>query len=321
MLAALLTMVGVILIGVALRDTFETVFHPGWPGSLSGGIHRLVWRGAHRVASRSQARLRLAGPVAMLTSVGVWVLLLVVGWASVIWPRLPGGFRAATSLRPGEQGGGVDALYVSLVTLATLGYGDLTPREDWLRLVLPLEALIGFALISAAISWVLSVYPALGRRRGLARQVTLLTEILPRAGLADGQATPEVLGPQLAALTRQVITVQHDFTQFPVTYYFAERDRRSALPVALAELLPIVAVASRSEHPPEIRLPALMLQAATRDLLGLVAEHYLHRSPTDVPDDLCVAYARDHGHELSHKELGQASSALVRRASEERELR
>jgi hypothetical protein len=60
------------------------------------------------------------------------------------------------------------------VTLATLGYGDIVPTSDLLRVLVPLEALVGFALLTAALSWVISVYPALSRRRSLARGATLL---------------------------------------------------------------------------------------------------------------------------------------------------
>lgn len=108
--------------------------------------------------------------------IAVWGLLLVVGWALIYWPHLPSGFLLGTGLAASEQGSFVDALYVSLVTLGTLGYGDIAPRAEWLRLAAPLQAFIGFAFLTAAISWVLSVYPVLTRRRSLAHDVALVDE-------------------------------------------------------------------------------------------------------------------------------------------------
>nr|WP_281360133.1 potassium channel family protein [Isoptericola halotolerans] len=63
------------------------------------------------------------------------------------------------------MGAVVDALYLSLVSLTTVGYGDITPLTPWLRIAAPVEGLLGFALLTAAVSWVLQVYPALTRRR------------------------------------------------------------------------------------------------------------------------------------------------------------
>jgi len=79
----------------------------------------------------------------------------------------------------------VDALYMSLVTLGTIGYGDISPATDVLRLIVPLEALVGFALLTASVSWVLTVYPALSRRRSLAYEITLLREVTQRSGAGD----------------------------------------------------------------------------------------------------------------------------------------
>lgn len=40
----------------------------------------------------------------------------------------------------------LDALSVSMVTMSTLGFGDITPAAGWLRIATPLEAFFGFAL-------------------------------------------------------------------------------------------------------------------------------------------------------------------------------
>ena len=67
----------------------------------------------------------------------------------------------------------VDSLYASLVAVATLGFGDITPTTSWLRILVPLEALIGFAVLTAGLSWVLSVYPVLHRRSSFAQTVMI----------------------------------------------------------------------------------------------------------------------------------------------------
>jgi hypothetical protein len=36
--------------------------------------------------------------------------------------------------------------------VATLGFGDIVPESEWLRIVVPAQALIGFALLTAAVT-------------------------------------------------------------------------------------------------------------------------------------------------------------------------
>lgn len=75
------------------------------------------------------------------------------------------------------------------MTLATLGYGDIAPATGWLRALAPLEAVVGFALVTAGISWTLALYPALSRQRALARETSLLAETVGAVGiptLGDG---------------------------------------------------------------------------------------------------------------------------------------
>lgn len=98
----------------------------------------------------------------------------MLGWALIYWPRMPDLFLYATGLKPTNNAGFLDAIYLSVMTLTTLGYGTITPTADWLRMFGPLEALIGFALLTVSLTWVTSIYPVLRRRRSLARQILLL---------------------------------------------------------------------------------------------------------------------------------------------------
>lgn len=48
-------------------------------------------------------------------------------WALVYWPQLSAEFRFASGLDAAQPTNFWAAVYVSSVTLATLGYGDITP--------------------------------------------------------------------------------------------------------------------------------------------------------------------------------------------------
>lgn len=162
----LVTAAGAALVLVVVRDIFHTLGHPEGQGSLSQLVLSTIWRLSRRRGGRGRLA-RLAGPLALLAVIVVWGAFAVIGWALLFWPSVPEGFRYASGASAGTNHL-LDALYISMVTMSTLGFGDITPTAGWLRIATPLEALFGFALLTVAVSWVLQIYPALTRRRVLA---------------------------------------------------------------------------------------------------------------------------------------------------------
>ena len=295
-MTALATLVGTVLIVTALRDIFQQLFRPSGGGSLSRSLMRTIWRAFHRVAARKLVSLELAGPSILISIVLSWVLLLATGWALILWPRLPDDFLLATGLVPSNQSGFVDALYLSLVTLTSLGYGDITPTSGWLRVLLPLEGLVGFGLLTAAISWLLSIYPVLSRRRSLAREVHLTREVEKRTAIPIEQTSAEAAERTLKDLTSQLVTIRGELVQFPVTYYFHNDETRYSLPATMPYLTRLAERASDPGCPREVRLRAVMLRATLDDFSAMVASSYLHGSSTTSTSEVLKAYTRDHFH-------------------------
>ena len=58
-----------------------------------------------------------------------------------------------------------DALYASGVTLTTIGFGDVVPGSNPLRLVAVLKGAAGFGTFPASIAYLISVYLVVGRVR------------------------------------------------------------------------------------------------------------------------------------------------------------
>lgn len=167
--------VGLALVAVVVRDVFHTLFHPIGHGSIAPQVMKFVWwfmrlfRSDRRVAS-------LTGPLGIAFVVLTWVAFAILGWAMLYISQMPDGFAYSSELNPSERNDVFDPLYLSLVTIGTLGFGDIVPTSPLLRLLVPLEALFGFMLLTAAVSWVLQIYPALHRRRVLALQLSTLRE-------------------------------------------------------------------------------------------------------------------------------------------------
>lgn len=287
------TLAGVALILVALHDVFHTLFHPGGRTPGSHAIMRVVWRAFKPIAVRRQRTVSLAGPVALICIVVSWAAALIAGWALIYWPHVPESFAFEPDGRHGGLGGLVDAVYLSLVTISTLGYGDVTPAAAWLRMLTPLEALVGFALLSASITWLGSLYPALQRRRSLAYEIYLMREAQGEAGVEVVDLEPDSAGAFYGDLIGRIVTAERDLVAFPILYYFAETDERFALPVAIPYAWDLALQGADADVDDRARLRAVMLRDAIADFATTVAERF-HGDRSDDTEDRLATYARDH---------------------------
>ena len=279
---------GLLVVLVALWDIFHTLWHPGGFGRIAQWVFQVVWRTTKRVLPRRTRQL--AGPIGILGTVASWTGLVVVGWTLVYLPHMPQGFYFGSSLDPAQSSDAMAALYLSLVTVTTLGFGDILPADALLRLLSPFEALLGFVLLTAAISWVLQVYPALGRRRSVAKRLSILRTTQATDVVAGGDAC--VASRMLDAVTEGVIQAETDLLQYAESYFFLEEDDELSLAATLPHALTL-AEAGRGSSSREVRLAADMLATAVESLAARLDRVYL-RTGSAAPDVL-EAYAADHG--------------------------
>ena len=273
-MVAVWTILGVVLIAVAVRDAFATLFEPNQAGKLNQAISLATFRLLQAIGRRLQRRrtdaravLVLAGPLAVLLVIVSWAVLVAIGAALIYLPHLPEEFIFASGLPVAEQDTFFDALYFSLSNLTTLGIGDITPRGDWLRVVTVGQALAGVALITASVSWLLVIYPAIGRKRALAQTVSVYLAAADGSWETMLDRSPARATAFLAEVTSQLATMRADLTQFPVVHGFEVRDQRVILPSVLVDLCHLVDAAGREHHPMEVSVEARALNEA----LGIYA--------------------------------------------------
>jgi hypothetical protein len=80
----LATVGGSALVLVALRDIFDTLFHPHGRGIVSERLIRGIWRATRRVARTKHSILSFAGPVAFFAVILAWSALVIVGFAGML---------------------------------------------------------------------------------------------------------------------------------------------------------------------------------------------------------------------------------------------
>ncbi len=160
--------VGIVLIGVVLLDAFETVVlprrvaHGAWLARLVIWASWHLWscpaRGPWRRGARRETYLSFYGPSALLLLIGVWATGLIGGFALLLW-----GLSAPFVATGGGAGFGT-TLYGSGTTFFTLGLGDVLPHTALGRLLVVLEAGIGFAFLALIISYMPVLSQAFSQR-------------------------------------------------------------------------------------------------------------------------------------------------------------
>ena len=278
---------------VVVRDVFHTLFHPIGHGSIAPQVMKLVWR-LLRLFPSDRRIASLTGPLGITAVIITWGVTAVLGWILIYFPQMPNAVSYSSELNPAARNELIDSLYLSLVTVATLGFGDIVPTSPWLRVAAPLEALFGFMLVTAAVSWVLQIYPALHRRR------VLDPAFHPAPGAPVGHQSgggrqhpnrrayhggrQHRRGPQRLHPVRRHILLSR---------YFRDLEAVASLAASLEYATDLAAEATASTQS-QVRLAGAMITAAVDSLAELLDQEFLHLGG----DTFAVvqAYAADHGH-------------------------
>jgi hypothetical protein len=301
-MAAIFTIIGIALIVAAIQDIFFTLFHPAHAGDICDWIAGAIWRAFRQWWPSA---LSLAGPLAFVSIVLYWCVSICFGFALIYLPHLPAAFTFASGLNPQQYGNFLGALDVSIGGLITLSTGAYS-TSNWLQLLMGVESVLGFCLLTASISWILSIYPVLEHRKSLAHEATLLhfSEVSGVTRLE--QVSDSDLLEILLGLAGQLVTSRNELVQFPITYYFHETETSTSL----AGILPYLAETAQwaAERKGAAGIAGTTLGGAIDDFLRMVAEMFLHRKFTNRAEIL-QAFAHEHLREAVHSPLRRPRAA------------
>jgi hypothetical protein len=290
--AGLAEAVGAVVVLAVVEDVFFTVLFPGsGHGVLRRPVTRWTWKAFRAAASRlsgprRRAFLTYSGPTQITVNLGAWIVLMVAGWALIFWPALGAGIAASSGSIDRSW---VTAVYYSAYLLTTLGLGDVVPRGGTYRLLTVLEAGIGFATVSMAITYFLSVYSALTERKisaALLHHRTYDTGDAANllAGLADGGNLPGA-ADELMSMAAFVQRALETHAAYPVLRYFHQRRTFYALPRVLLLSFDTVSLLQSAlderRYKQLIASPAVAaLNAASRQLLDELVPEVEGRPPS-----------------------------------------
>ncbi len=237
------------LVLLVAYDVYATILHArARSGPIGEPLNRFAWRTARvipfRLArQRRHKTLNIVGPLLLPLLIITYLLLLVLGFALIYYAHMPAQFVVEPEAASHPF---IESIYFSGITLTTVGYGDIAPHTTAMRLVALIESASGFALISLAVTYLITVYSALERKRAVA--LSFYHQAEEGADVAGFIAHHFVEGrfygleATLRQATRDIQGLLESHIEHPVIHYFHPVEVYKGLPRMLFLLLESCAV-------------------------------------------------------------------------------
>ncbi len=290
----LFILAGVLLILAWVLDVFFTVLHYDGFGFLSSRLYRGVFW-AVRLITRPLPRtyralgLSMAAPLMVPVTITVWISLIAFGYALIYYSGMDEKFFSlpGRTLEPTF----LEALYFSGTAISTVGFGDITPTNAIFQTLAISEALIGFGILTLAITYVLGVYNVLQQlgvlSAGLYHQAQDTGD--PWSILAPHFPGGEHRGLEthLMYLHQGLVEIYEGIRQYPIVYYYHSRHAYRSLPFAF-RMVGGMAGALRwglpKDHPASQTpwLPTLLVGLDT--ITDFLERHFLSEPLGEPPD-------------------------------------
>lgn len=217
---------GAALMALFLADIFLTILYArAGTGLLAPRWNRLVWaamRGVSRPFGRRLGKvLSFAGPLIVILLILFWALGLTIGAALIVRPELGTAIRPSSGDTPKDF---VTALLVAGNSLSIVGGGEYSPHTAGTRLLYLFNSVIGGAVLSLVLSYLVQVYSALRERNALGFAVELMT-----GGTGDAAELLARLAPhgdfsdtvsELGNLVRPLAQTKEAHHFYPLLFYF-----------------------------------------------------------------------------------------------------
>jgi hypothetical protein len=246
---AFFTAAGLSILLLVVYDVYTTILHArARSGPIGETLNRTVWRIARAISfklsrSRRHRLLNTIGPLLLPLLIILFIVFFVLGFALIYYPRMPANFTVQAQANSPAW---IESLYFSGVTFTTVGYGDIAPHTTGMRLTALLESASGFALISLAITYLITVYRALERKRAVA--LSFYHQAEEGANVAAFITHHFVSGrfygleATMRLATRDLQELLESHVEHPVIHYFHPIEVYKSLPRVIFLALEICAV-------------------------------------------------------------------------------
>ena len=171
----LITLIGIFLVFLVLRDVYLTVLHGDNNGPIANWIKKFLWAMIMAVVklfhTNRDTLFSFAGPIIIVITFTLWLAIYILGFSLIYWPHVEQ-FRAFDEI---TQIGFFEILYFSGVNGTIIGFGDITPVHGGMRIISFLQSGLSIAVFLGFVTYLTNVVPGVIYRNALTLRLWLET--------------------------------------------------------------------------------------------------------------------------------------------------
>jgi hypothetical protein len=285
---------GFLCLCIVLVDAFQTIILPRRASGrfrLTRLFYTATWSPwaffARRFGdkTRREAAFSYYGPLSLIFLLVVWAGAMITGFALLFY-SLGSPFRDASELVVSFR----SDLYVSGTTLFTLGLGDVTPLNRWVRELIVLEAGTGLGFLAVVMGYFPVLYGAFSRREvsialldARAGSPPTATELMRRHSY-DG--ADKALALLLVEWERWSAELLESHISYPLLCYFRSQHTNQSWLSALTAILDTSALlisGIRGVEARQAQLTFAMARHAVVDLAQIFSLQPIQNAPDRLP--------------------------------------
>jgi len=269
-------LLGIAAIVLALIDVFQSVIVPRAATvtyRMSFAVARSLWalwpHAANllygRNADRRENFFATFAPLALVVTLGVWVVVLVLGYGAILWA-----LRVQITPFPHSYW---DTVYFAGSSLLTIGFGDIVARHGLARFVSLCAGVSGLGVVSITTAYLFAIFGTFQQRE------TFIVTIAARAGsppsgvglleFALTTSTHESFPSIMREGQRWIASLMESHLAYPILAYFRSSHDDQSWVATLGVLLDASALATTAFDPPKLG------EAAVSSMIGRHAVHDL----------------------------------------------
>lgn len=163
----------IILFGASIDLVWTSLYVDGGSGPLTKRISNSLWKLLNKIDLHSKRNLlKLSGPIILLITLIIWILLLWISW-TLIFVSFENGITNTTN---SEAVTWLDYFYFSGYVIFTLGNGEFTPTGSVMKVLTALATGSGMMFLTLGISYIISIVSAVVKKRSFASSISGMAE-------------------------------------------------------------------------------------------------------------------------------------------------
>ncbi|GEK91068.1 potassium channel family protein [Alkalibacterium kapii] len=282
----IMVVIGLAIVILTIVDiVWTTLWVEGGAGFITDNLSKGTWFVMTKISGNNRKILRLTGPLLLIGTLFMWVVLLWFGWF-LVFSASP---QAIMNTSNPQAISWHNVMYYSGYTLFTLGLGDYSPGGPYWQLLTALASGTGMLFFTFGASYIISIVGAVVDKRSFSSSISEIgkssEEIIKAAWNGKDFSDIDLL---LMNLSDNLSKVAVKHKAYPLLHYYHTSDKEKTMSLTVPTIddaLSILAYGIEDRAKPNGIL-LKKFRNGVKDYLDVLEETYMTKAndPLKLPD-------------------------------------